>query len=175
MTTTTRVSLSEVLRQCKDAKGEIAELTRRATGCVARIEGVAVDFDFDEVNAERKAKIGRLVYLNTILARTNAATTVVWKGQSMIVAEVIRRKAELNGEITFVAGLALRNGPTKVATGEYNERHQPVTETVVWKSALTEPARVKLLASLRADASALDSLLQTSNHGTLVDLEDPAT
>jgi len=173
--TTTPTTIADVLRQSTDTKGRIKDLTVRATGCIAHVEGTVPDFDFDEVNAERKAEIERLVYLNTVLARSNAVTTIEWKGKKISVAEVIRRKAELAGEIKFLEGLTLRNGPTKVPTGEYNERHQPVYEAQVWKSALTEPVRVKQIAALKADCSALDRALQTSNHLTQVDLEDPAT
>ena len=173
--TTTPTTIADVLRQATDTKGKIADLTRRATGCVAQAEGTPADFDFEEVNAERKAEVERLVYLNTVLARSNAVTTIEWKGKRIIVAEVIRRKAEIGGEIKFLEGLTLRNGPTKVPTGEYNAHHQQVMEIVQWKSAITEPLRVKQLAALKADCSALDRALQTSNHGTLVDLEDPAT
>ncbi len=172
--TTTPTTLADVLRQATDTKGQIADLARRAAGCVSQAENAPADFDFNEVNAERKAAVERLVYLNTVLARSNAVTTIEWKGRQIIVAEVIRRKAEISGEIKFLEGLTLRNGPAKTATGEYSDRGQPVYETVNWKSALTEPVRVKQLAALKADCSALDRALQTSNHGTLVDLEDPA-
>ena len=173
--TSTPTSLADVLRQATDTKGKIKDLSVRAAGCIAQAEGTTPDFDFNEVNAERKAEIERLVYLNTVLARNNAVTTIEWKGRRIIVAEAIRRKAELSGEIKFLEGLTLRSGPTKVPTGEYNERHQPVYEAQVWKSAITEPARVKQVAVLKADCSALDRAIQTSNHVTVVDLEDPAT
>ena len=169
--TATRVSVSKVLRDRKALKGQIKELTERAAACVAAIVGAPADFDFATVNAERKARIDRLAGLETLLARSNVLTTVAWKDRTLCVAEVIRRMGELKGEIAFVERLALQNGPQRVHTGAYDASRQPVYETVTWKSAYTEPERVKLLAELRAECEALSEVLEESNHQTLVDLD----
>lgn len=171
--TTTRVSIAKALRLRKQLKGQIADLARRAQGCVAVADGKAADFDFAAVNAERKAKIDRLVRLETAIARANAATTVVWQNREMPLTEVIRRQEELKGEITFVAGLTLQNGPVRSHTGEYDERRQPVYTTVQWKSAYTEPERVALLAELRAECEGLNELLEEANHRTTVEVDLP--
>ena len=49
--TTTRVSIAKALRLRKQLKGQIADLARRAQGCVAVADGKAADFDFAAVNA----------------------------------------------------------------------------------------------------------------------------
>lgn len=170
----TRISIAKALRTRKQLKGQIAELTRRAQACVAVASDKPQDFDFATVNAERKKKIDELVLLETAVARANAQTNVTWKERSMPLTEVIRRQEELKGEITFVSGLALQNGPTRVHNGEYDERRQPVYVTVTWTSAYTEPARVALLAELRAECEGLNELLEEANHRTTVELAESA-
>lgn len=167
---TTRISIAKALRIRKALKGEIADLTRRATGCVAWVEGKRKDFEFSAVDAARKAKVENLVMLETAIARSNAVSTATWQGHDVTLAELIRRQVELKGELTFVAGLTLQHGPQRVATGEYDERRHQVYATEVWGSAHTEPERVTLLADLRAQCESLNETLEEANHRTLVDV-----
>lgn len=168
--TTTRISIAKALRIRKALKGEIADLTRRAMGCVAWVEGKHKDFEFSAVDAARKAKVENLVLLETAIARSNAVSTATWQGREGPLAELIRRQVELKGELTFVAGLSLQHGPQRVATGEYDDRRHQVYTTETWSSAYTEPERVKLLEELRAQCEALNETLEEANHRTLVEV-----
>lgn len=165
-----RISIAKALRLRKTIKGEIADLTRRAMGCVAWVEGKHRDFEFNAVDAQRKAKVENLVMLETAIARSNAVNTATWQGQDVTLAELIRRQVELKGELTFVAGLSLQHGPQRVATGEYDDRRHPVYTTETWASAYTEPERVKLLEELRAQCELLNETLEEANHRILVEV-----
>ncbi len=168
---TTRISIAKALRIRKSLKGEIAELTRRATACVAWVEGKRKDFEFSTVDEARKAKVENLVMLETAIARSNAMSTATWQGRDVTLAELIRRQVELKGELTFVASLTLQHGPQRVATGEWDEHRRPVHTTETWSSAYTEPERVKLLAELRTKCEALNETLEEANHRNLVEID----
>jgi hypothetical protein len=168
-----RISIAKALRLRKTLKGEIAELGRRASGCVAWVEGKRKDFDYVEVDTQRKAKVEALVQLETAIARSNATATATWQGREVSLAELIRRYVELKGELTFVGSLTLQHGPVRAATGEYDDRHRPVYGTETWSSAYTEPERVKLLADLRTQCETLNETLEEANHRTLVEIPLP--
>ncbi len=164
------VSVAKALRLRKALKGEVAELGRRAEGCVSWQDGKDKDFDFATVNGQRKEKIQSLVRLEAALARANVNATLSWQGRDISLAEAIRTLAELKSEVTFVGSLQLQRGPQKVATGEYDPNHRPVFATVQWTAAYTEPERVALLAELRGQCEALNEALEEANHRTMVDL-----
>ncbi len=164
------VSVSKALRLRKALKGEIADLTRRAEGCVSWIEGKAQDFVFSVVNDGRKAKVQELLRLEAALAKANVSATLPWQGREISLAEAIRTLAELKSEVTFVARLQLQRGPQKVATGEQDANFRPVYVTVQWTSAYSEPERVAQLAELRAQCEAMNEALEEANHRTMVAL-----
>lgn len=164
------ISIAKALRVRKQLKGQISELAKRATGCAAWIEGASRDFNFTAVDADRKAKIDELVRLETAIACANSKATVEWQGRKMTLCEVIRRQEELKGEIAYTATLSTRRGAERQHTGEYDANRQPVFTTVNWNSAYSEPERVALLASLRAQCEELNELLETANHRVTVAL-----
>lgn len=175
-----RISLAKALRLRKTLKGEIADLSRRATESVSWTEGKERNFDFEQVNAARKARVEELVHLETAIAVTNANTRVSWDGREATMAELIRRHQELKGEISFVSSLNLERGTRKVrVTGdtleERFETHRrgesPVFETITMVSAYTEAERVALLAQLRRTCEALNEVLEEANHRTVVEVD----
>ncbi len=164
------ISIAKALRTRKQLKGQISDLSKRATGCATWIEGASRDFDFTIVDLDRKAKIDELVRLETAIAVANATATVTWQGRAMPLTEVIRRQEELKGEIVYVTSLSTRRGPERQHTGEYSADRQPVMVTVNWCSAYSEPERVLHLASLRAQCEELNELLEEANHRNTVAL-----
>lgn len=164
------ITLSKALRTRKTLKGQINDLTSRAIGCAAWVTDAPRDFVFADVNQERKNKIEALIVLETAIARANSMHSVSTEERQMTLAELIRRQAEVRGEITFLESLPLRNGTVRVATGEYDEHRRPTFQNQTWMSAYTEATRVAQLQVLRKLCEELNETLETANHAVLVEL-----
>lgn len=165
------ISIAAALRQSKGLKGSISTLSTRLHGVVSWEEGDEPPFVFDTVLAEYSAAVEELTKLRAAVARANATANVVFRGRRMTLAEAVLRFGELKARASLFSGLTIRKGKVRSRSG-YDDVGRSVSETVVYHSALTEPARVVTLGELQNELDELDGLLQETNHRTVVKLQE---
>jgi hypothetical protein len=173
-------TISQSLRSIKRLKGQMAELSQRASECVSHEAGKQPHFAFAETRTKMDTIREDLVLLESAVAIANATTTIRVEDRSMTIAEAIRRLQEVKSEISWLTGLQLKEGTERVSDGfdwdEMSHRRTPQMREVTHVTALHEPERVAQIDALKERFERINDAIETANHVTPVrSLKEPAT
>jgi hypothetical protein len=164
-----KLTISQALRRVKKLKGKLSELRARGTKSVTFQEGKRPAFSFSSCLEDTQAVRKELIVLETQIAFTNAATTLEWRGELMALAFAIRTLAEYKSEIAWLKSLPVRaEETTEEETWEYDEEAKRVKKITRFTCHLTEDTQVNLMDEIQDNFDALNSLVESMNHQTLL-------
>src|SRR5271166_1587242 len=175
-----RISIAAALRRAKRIKGQIAEQTTPATAGAVYVEGKEPAFTFAAAVETRKSLVAELLAIEVAVAQANAnppniggkVTTIDGKP----VLYVIRKLAELKGEIAFYRALPVRAKEQDVdveVETDYDivlEKHVRREKKTMHISAITQAKRAAHVEKLQLEFETLNAALESHNHQTMVEV-----
>jgi hypothetical protein len=173
-------TISQSLRAIKRLKGQMAELSLRASENVSHEASKQPHFAFVDTRTKVDEVREQLILLESSVAIANATTTIHVEERSMTIAEAIRRLQETKSEISWLAGLHLKEGTERVSDGydwdEDPRRRTPKMREVTHVTALHEPERVAQIDALKERFERINDAIEAANHTTPVrSLKEPGT
>jgi len=168
----TQMSVSAALRRIKKIKGAIADRTARAQAGALYIEQKEPAFRFDASMEERSTLCTEMVKLQTLVAISNARTSV---GGGKTVAQAIRELDEMKSLIAFYKSMPVRpkardlDVEESVDWDETMEKRVKKVKETVWISAIDQAERAARVERLMEKFEALNGEVESSNHRTMID------
>ncbi|MCC7522270.1 hypothetical protein IT407_00490 [Candidatus Uhrbacteria bacterium] len=171
-----KMTVGQGLRRIKKLKGLLSEAQQRASSSTTWADDKKPVFDFAEQRKLRADHQAEIVRIETAIARANASTQIDVGERKLYLAHAIREMQELKGDLAWIASLNLRQGvetTTEYVYDEVKERNLPQTKSVTHTAVMSEPERVKEVQNLRDKLEALNDAVETANHRTLIEVEQP--
>lgn len=171
---TQQMTVSQGLRRIKKLKGLLSEAQTRAAAASSWIEGQEPAFTFEEQRKLRSDHQAEIIRIETGIARANAQTRITVESREITLAQAIRELQELKADLAWLPTLNLRAGTestTEYVYDEVNGRNIPRTKSITHKAAMTEPERVVQIQTLRDRFEAINDVVETANHRTVIELE----
>lgn len=172
-----KMTVAAALRRIKKLKGEIAELTARATSSASFPELRPPPFKYFEAEDLRRQKILEMLDLQEAVAISNASTKVTFaEDEVMSVPRVIRVLDEVKAEIAF-----LRDLPIHDRTRDFEQRREQIWDDalnktvtrlveVVTISVMTPEERARRVDMLQARFELLNVALEARNHDVYIEV-----
>lgn len=172
-----KMTISQGLRLIKKLKGEIAELTARATQSVSYDEKSPPVYDYDEVSKERDDTILKMVMVEGEVAKANATKTITDPStkKPITLALAIRILQEMKGQIAFLKSLAIKEGKETKKEREWDEDEGKTllkTTETVWITKLKVKDRDNKMKNLKDQFDALNNEVERANHITTIDFDE---
>lgn len=167
------MTISQLLRKISKLKGEVQEQRNRAASATVYKEKEPPAFSFDESFAAAEKAVEELILLESSLRQTNASTTVsldAVKGGIISLSEATCRLQELKSRIAWLKTLQAQSQPTRnVDSVEYDTiGDKPHKVTTVFVCPFPETKRAAALKEAQEAFDALNDLVETANHQTVV-------
>ncbi len=163
------LTISQGLRRIKKLKGELAELTKRASTSVAYQVGREPAFKFSECVEKAQVAGSELLTLQSRLAITNALTTVKFDGKEMTLAQATRQLEEFKGQIKFIEGLPVRDHEKSFEDEfDYDDSMKRVKIVKEWRCELPRAKQAEAIKGFKEKFDALNDAVETTNHKTLL-------
>jgi len=172
------LNIAQALKKINKIKGRMGELTKQAVASVSHLEGKEPTFGFNETCKEIEQTRERLLTLQSAVAIANATTRITVEGKSMLLAEAIRRKDELQGEISWLKTLPIRENVEQSPEDVWSEasnRYVRQNREVKYVSAMSEKDRVLKIRDLDDRFEVLNTAIDVANGRTLVKWSEPVS
>lgn len=164
------MTISQALRRIAKLKGTFKEQTDRAATSVNYEVNNMPAFTFGSSMEQADAACKELIAVETALRIANARTKVDFRGRSMTLAEATCVLRETKSRIAWLRALAvLPQAEVSRTKVEWDEAcSKQVNVKYLLKSELPEVKRAERVQEAQETFDALNDLVETTNHHTLL-------
>ncbi len=175
----TKMTVAAALRRIKKLKGEISELTTRATSAASYPELRPPPFEYWATVEARHKKIEEMVGLQEAVSISNASTRVTYNHEGVRVLSVpraIRALDELKSDISFLQSLPIHDRKRDVEQRREQIWDDTLDKTVtrlvevVTLSVMTPEERAQDIERMQAHFEALNVALEARNHDVYIEV-----
>lgn len=170
------LNIAQALKRIAKIKGHMGDLTKQAVASVSHLESKQPTFGFKETCQEIDETRERLLTLQAAVAIANATSYIQLDGKRMLLAEAVRRKDELQGEIDWLKKLPIREDTEQVPEDAWSEasgRYIRQNREIKYVSALSEKERVLRIRGLEDRYEILNTAIDLANGQTTVKWSEP--
>lgn len=167
------LTIAQALRRVKDIKGKVAKHVANAQGSVTHKTKDAPAYAWGDEMRSAETLVEEMIDLQTRIGIANATTSFDYEGKTRTLLWCTKKLAEIKGAIALTENFSVKaHDKTSEEEFEYVRKEDGTLAhakvSTEWTCHLPEAQRANRVRLLQEKFAALNDLVETTNHRTIV-------